>query len=206
MFMSLFIIFFVGISVGFLFEKVHIPKIIWYLILGVLMSSSVLGLIDDTLYSVSSYIRQIALVIILTRSGLSLDLKKLKTIGRSAILMCFVPACFEIIGITIFAPLLLGISLFEAMLLGTVIAAVSPAVVVPRMIKLQEDEFVQNKTISELIMAGSSFDDVFVIVCLWLFAVGVLCLLFGLGQLQQGQGFAGFACRQRQQLAAVGQL
>ena len=89
MFMSLFIIFFVGISVGFLFEKVHIPKIIWYLILGVLMSSSVLGLIDDTLYSVSSYIRQIALVIILTRSGLSLDLKKLKTIGRSAILMCF---------------------------------------------------------------------------------------------------------------------
>ena len=163
MFMSLFIIFFVGISVGFLFEKVHIPKIIWYLILGVLMSSSVLGLIDDTLYSVSSYIRQIALVIILTRSGLSLDLKKLKTIGRSAILMCFVPACFEIIGITIFAPLLLGISLFEAMLLGTVIAAVSPAVVVPRMIKLQEDEFVQNKTISELIMAGSSFDDVFVI-------------------------------------------
>ena len=90
MFMSLFIIFFVGISVGYLFEKVHIPKIIWYLILGVLMSSSVLGLIDDTLYSVSSYIRQIALVIILTRSGLSLDLKKLKTIGRSAILGIFI--------------------------------------------------------------------------------------------------------------------
>ena len=102
---------------------------------------------------------------------LQIDLKKLKTIGRSAILMCFVPACFEIIGITIFAPLLLGISLFEAMLLGTVIAAVSPAVVVPRMIKLQEDEFVQNKTISELIMAGSYFDDVFVIVLFYSFAL-----------------------------------
>ena len=147
------------------------------------MSSSVLGLINDTLYSVSSYIRQIALVIILTRSGLSLDLKKLKTIGRSAILMCFVPACFEIIGITIFAPLLLGISLFEAMLLGTVIAAVSPAVVVPRMIKLQEDEFVQNKTISELIMAGSSFDDVFVIVLFYSFKNLVATSVFSIASI-----------------------
>lgn len=125
MFLSLFIILFVGFIGGYLFEKIRIPKIIWYLILGILISPNVLNIVDSTLLNISSYLRQIALVIILTRSGLSLDIKTLKEIGLPAILMSFLPATFEIIGISIFAPILLNITYFEAMLLGSVLAAVS---------------------------------------------------------------------------------
>ena len=164
MFLSLFIIFFVGIIGGILLEKIRIPKIIWYLILGILMSTSVFNIIDEGLLKISSYLRQIALVIILTRSGLSLDLKGLKEIGRPAILMCFLPALFEIVGIAIFGPILLGISILEALLLGSVLAAVSPAVVAPRMIKLIETNYGKNKRVPELILAGASCDDIFVIV------------------------------------------
>lgn len=135
-FLSLFIIFFFGFLGGYLFEKIKIPKIVFYIVLGILIGPSLLNIADENLLSISSYLRQIALVIILTRSGLSLDLSTLKKIGRPAFLMCFVPASFEILGITIFGPILLKISYLEAMLLGSVLAAVSPAIVAPRMINL----------------------------------------------------------------------
>ena len=168
-FLSLFIIFSFGIIGGILFEKIRLPKLIWYILLGILIGPSLLNIVDDTLISISSYLRQIALVIILTRSGLSLDINNLKKIGRPAILMCFVPACFEIIGITIFAPLFLGISYLEALLLGSVLAAVSPAVVVPRMIKLMDEGYGKDHNVPELIMAGASCDDIFVIVLFYSF-------------------------------------
>lgn len=167
-FLSLFIIFFVGILGGFIFEKIKLPKLIFYIILGILIGPSVFNIVDDTLINISSYLRQIALVIILTRSGLSLDINNLKKIGRPAILMCFIPATFEIIGITIFAPLFLSISYLEALLLGSVLAAVSPAIVVPRMIKLMDEGYNKNN-VPELVMAGASCDDIFVIVLFYSF-------------------------------------
>ena len=168
-FLSLFIIFGGGILGGFLFEKIKLPKLVWYIILGLLIGPSLFNIVDDTLLSISSHLRQIALVIILTRSGLSLDIKSLKKIGRPAILMCFLPACFEIVGITIFGPMLLGISYFEALLLGSVLAAVSPAVVVPRMIRLMEEGYGKQHCVPELVMAGASCDDIFVIVLFYSF-------------------------------------
>ena len=168
-FLSLFIIFAGGILGGFLFEKIKLPKLVWYIILGILIGPSLLNIVDDTLISISSYLRQIALVIILTRSGLSLDINNLKKIGRPAILMCFVPATFEIVGITIFGPMLLGISYLEAMLLGSVLAAVSPAIVVPRMIKFMEERYGEENHVPELVMAGASCDDIYVIVLFYSF-------------------------------------
>ena len=168
-FLSLFVIFSCGIIGGLLFEKIKLPKLVWYLILGLLIGPSLLNIVDDTLLSISSILRQIALVIILTRAGLSLDLKNLKRIGRPAILMCFVPACFEIVGITVFGPLLLNISYIEALLLGSVLAAVSPAIVVPRMIKLMEEGYGYEHNVPELVMAGASCDDIFVIVLFYSF-------------------------------------
>ena len=169
MFLSLFLIFLLGFIGGYLLEKIKIPKIVWYLILGILLGPSLLNIVDNSLLNISSYLRQIALVIILTRSGLSLNLKNLKEIGRAAILMCFIPASFEIIGIVIFAPILLGISYFEAMLLGSVLAAVSPAIVVPRMIKLKNEGYGEVNLVPEIIMAGSSCDDIYVIVLFYSF-------------------------------------
>lgn len=119
--------------------------------------------LNEDLLAISSYLRQIALMIILTRSGLSLNIKKSKEIGRPAILMCFLPVTFEIIWIVIFGPLLLGISYFEALLLGSVLGAVSPAIVVPRMIKLQNEGYGDKNHVPELIMAGSSCDNIYVI-------------------------------------------
>ena len=168
-FLSLAIIFGFGILGGLLIEKIKIPKIIWYIILGILIGPSVLNIVDDTLISISSYLRQIALVIILTRSGLSLDINNLKKIGRPAILMCFLPATFEIIGVTIFAPIFLDISYLEALLLGSVLAAVSPAIVVPRMIKLMNEGYGKENSVPEVIMAGASCDDIFVIVLFYSF-------------------------------------
>lgn len=169
MFLSLFIIMFLGVLGGILFEKIKLPKLIWYLILGILIGPSFLSIIDTNLLNISSYLRQIALVIILTRSGLSLDINVLKKIGRPAFLMCFVPATCEIIGTTIFAPILLNIYHIEALLLGSVLGAVSPAVVVPRMIKLQQEGYGENHHVSELIMAGSSCVDIYVIVLFYAF-------------------------------------
>ena len=141
MFLSLFIIFAFGILGGILFDKIKLPKLVWYLVLGILIGPSIFNVIDNSLLNVSSYLRQIALIIILTRSGLSLNIKKLKKIGRPAVLMCFIPACFEIIGVLILGPLLLNINYLESLLLGSVLAAVSPAIIVPRMIKLIEEGY-----------------------------------------------------------------
>ena len=167
--LSLALIFTLGFFGGWLFNKIRLPRLVWYLILGILIGPSLLNIVDKSLLDISSILRQIALVIILTRSGLSLDLKKLKEVGRSAILMCFIPATFEIIGIVIFGPLLLKISLFESMLLGSVLAAVSPAVVVPRMIKLKEEGYGTKHHVSELILAGASVDDIYVIILFYAF-------------------------------------
>lgn len=162
MFLSLFLIFFVGIIGGILFEKIKIPKIIFYLLMGILFGSSLLNIIDPSLEQISDYLRQIALIIILTRSGLALDFKTLIKIRRPAILMCFLPASFEIIGITIFGPLLLNISYLDALLLGCVLGAVSPAIVVPRMLTMIENK--QGGDIPKIIMAGASCDDIYVII------------------------------------------
>ena len=146
-----------------------LPKLIWYIILGIIIGPSVLKIVSESLLNISSNLRQIALIIILTRSGLSLDLNNLKKIGRSAILMCFLPACFEIAAVAIFGPLLLDINYIEALLLGSVLAAVSPAVVVPRMIILIEGVYGKKHNVPELILAGSSCDDIFVIVLFYSF-------------------------------------
>lgn len=169
MFFNLFIIFTLGIFGGLLFEKIKLPKLVWYIVLGVLLGPSVFNIIDETLLGISSFLRQIALIIILTRSGLSLNIKNLKKIGRPAILMCFIPACFEIIGILIFAPILLNIDYLEALLLGSVLAAVSPAIVVPRMIKLIDAGYGKEHNVAELVLAGASVDDIFVIVLFYSF-------------------------------------
>lgn len=169
MFLSLFIIFTLGIFGGLLFEKMKLPKLIWYIVLGILLGPSVLNIVDESLITISSYLRQIALILILTRSGLSLNINNLKKIGRPAILMCFIPACYELIGVLIFAPIFLNISYLEALLLGSVLAAVSPAIVVPRMIKLIGEGYGKDKNVSELVLAGASADDIFVILLFYSF-------------------------------------
>lgn len=169
MFLGLFIIFFFGVVGGLLFEKIKLPRLVFYIILGILIGPSVLNIVDESLLQISSYLRQIALVLILTRSGLSLDFKVLKQIGRPAILMCFIPAIFEIVGIVIFGPLLLEISILEALLLGSVLAAVSPAIVVPRMIRLKEKGYGNKNHVPEVILAGASCDDIFVIILFYAF-------------------------------------
>ena len=169
MFLSLFLIFIPGVIIGLIFDKMKLHNLIWYIILGIIIGPSVLKIVSESLLNISSNLRQIALIIILTRSGLSLDLNNLKKIGRSAILMCFLPACFEIVAVAIFGPLLLDINYVEALLLGSVLAAVSPAVVVPRMIILIEGGYGKKHNVPELILAGSSCDDIFVIVLFYSF-------------------------------------
>ena len=161
---SIAVILLLGLLVGWLFSKMKLPSLLGMIIVGIVLSPHCLNLVNEMILAISGDLRQIALVIILTRAGLSLNLSDLKKVGRPAILMCFVPACVEMIGTIIFAPLLLGVSILDAAIIGSVIAAVSPAVVVPRMIKLIEEGYGMNKSIPQLILAGASVDDVFVIV------------------------------------------
>ena len=161
---SIAIILLVGLLAGWLFSKIKLPSLLGMILVGILLGPQCLNIVDKSILNISGDLRQIALVIILTRAGLSLKLEDLKKAGRPAILMCFVPACIEMIGTVIFAPLLLGVSYLEAAIIGSVIAAVSPAVIVPRMIKLMEEGYGKDKSIPQLIMAGASVDDVFVIV------------------------------------------
>ena len=149
---------------GFLFNKIKLPALLGMIIVGIVLGPHALNLIDSSILNISAELRQIALVIILTRAGLSLNINDLKKIGRPAILMCFVPACVEMIGTIIFAPMLFGISIIDAAVMGSVLAAVSPAVVVPRMIKIMDEGYGKDKSIPQLILAGASVDDVFVIV------------------------------------------
>lgn len=167
--LSLGIILLGGFITGFIFEKIKLPKIVGMILIGILVGPSFLNIIDDSIINISSMLRQIALVIILTRSGLSINLNKLKEMGRPAILMAFIPATFEIIGVLILAPTLLNVSLVEALLIGSVLAAVSPAIVVPRMINLIDEEYGKKRNIPELIMAGSSIDDIYVIILFYAF-------------------------------------
>ena len=161
---SIAIILLFGLLVGWIFSKMKLPSLLGMIIVGIVLSPHCLNLVDDSILTISGDLRQISLVIILTRAGLSLNFSDLKKVGRPAILMCFVPACIEMMGTIIFAPLLLGVSILDAAIIGSVIAAVSPAVVVPRMIKLIEDGYGTDKSIPQLILAGASVDDVFVIV------------------------------------------
>ena len=161
---SIAIILLFGLLVGWIFSKVKLPSLLGMISVGIILSPHCLNLVDDSILTISGDLRQIALVIILTRAGLSLNFSDLKKIGRPAILMCFVPACIEMVGTLIFAPLLLDVSILDAAIIGSVMAAVSPAVVVPRMIKLIENGYGTDKSIPQLILAGASVDDVFVIV------------------------------------------
>ncbi|WP_294730403.1 cation:proton antiporter [uncultured Faecalibaculum sp.] len=153
-----------GLFMGRLFSKLKLPGLLGMILAGILLSPHALNLLDSSLLNISSDLRQIALVIILTRAGLSLNLGDLKKVGRPAVLLCFVPACAEIIGTMLLAPPLLGVSLLEAAITGSVIAAVSPAVIVPRMIRLMENGYGRDHSIPQLLLAGASVDDVFVIV------------------------------------------
>lgn len=161
---SLALIFLCGLLLGSIFQKIKLPPLLGMIITGIILGPHTLNLIDQSVLSISSDLRQIALIIILTRAGLNLDINSLKKVGRPAILMCFLPACFEIIGMVLLAPPLLGISILDALIMGTVVAAVSPAVIVPKMLKLIETGYGKDKSIPQMIMAGASVDDVFVIV------------------------------------------
>ena len=154
----------VGLGLGWVCKKIKLPGLLGMLLTGILLGPYVFNVLDESILSISSDIRKIALIIILTRAGLSLDVSGLKRIGRPAVMMCFIPASFELIGMILLAPGLLEISVLEAAIMGAVLAAVSPAVVVPRMVKLMEEGCGIDKNIPQLILAGASVDDVYVIV------------------------------------------
>lgn len=161
---SLSLIILVGLAMAAITNKLKLPRIIGMLITGIVLGPYVLNLFDSTILSISTELRQIALIIILIKAGLSLNLSDLKKVGRPAILMSFVPASFEILAYTIFAPMILGISHVDAMIMGAVLGAVSPAIVVPRMVNLMEQKYGTTKGIPQMILAGASCDDIFVIV------------------------------------------
>lgn len=164
MLLSISLILLVGMSVGWICQKMKLPSLFGMLVTGIVLGPYMLNLLDDSILGISAELRKIALIIILTRAGLGLDLSGLKKIGRPAVLMCFVPASLELMGILLIVPKLLGISMLEAAILGAVLAAVSPAVVVPRMVKLMEEGYGVREGIPQLILAGASVDDVYVIV------------------------------------------
>lgn len=161
---SLALIFLVGLAMGAICQKLKLPRIIGMLATGIVLGPYVLDLLDPSILSISADLRKMALIIILLKAGLSLNLDDLKKVGRPAIMMSFVPASFEIIGYLLFAPDILGITRVEAAVMGSVLAAVSPAVVVPRMVQLMETKYGTEKAIPQMIMAGASCDDIFVIV------------------------------------------
>ena len=164
MLLSLAVIFLCGMGMGAVFRRLNLPQLLGMLLTGILLGPYALNLLDGSILSISADLRQIALIIILTRAGLNLDVEDLKKVGRAAVLMCFVPASFEILGMLALAPRILGISLLDAAIMGTVVAAVSPAVILPKMLKLMEERYGTGESIPQLIMAGASVDDVFVIV------------------------------------------
>lgn len=164
MLLSIAYILLLGMFTGWICKKLKLPSLLGMILTGMILGPYVLNLIDNSILNISSDLRRIALIIILMRAGLSLDLNDFKKVGRPAIFMCFVPACFEMIGMVILAPQLLGISVIDAAIMGAVVGAVSPAVIVPKMLKLMEEDYGTQKSIPQLILAGASVDDVFVIV------------------------------------------
>lgn len=164
MLLSISLILLLGMFMGAVCQKMKLPALIGMLGTGIVLGPYVLNLLDDSLLGISPELRKIALIIILTRAGLGLDVSGLRRIGRPAVLMCFVPASMELIGILLLAPKLMGLSVLEAAMMGAVLAAVSPAVVVPRMVKLMEEGYGVKEGIPQMILAGASVDDVYVIV------------------------------------------
>ena len=161
---SLALIFLVGLSMAAICQKLKLPRIIGMLITGIVLGPYVLDLLDPSILSISAELRQMALIIILLKAGLSLDLSDLKKVGRPAIMMSCVPASFEILAFFLFAPYLLGVTRIEAAVMGAVLGAVSPAVVVPRMVQLMERKYGTEKSIPQMVLAGASCDDIYVIV------------------------------------------
>ena len=164
MLFSLALILILGVIASYLFKKINMPSLIGYIFIGIILGPYCLNVLDSSLLDISSTLRNIALVIILTRAGLTLKITDLKKIGISAILMSFVPALMEIMGFVLISRLLLDININEALIIGSIIAAVSPAVIVPRMIDLINNNYGTLKGIPQLILAGSSVDDVVVLV------------------------------------------
>ena len=164
MLLSVALILLCGMGMSWICKKLKLPGLLGMLLTGIVLGPYVLNLLDENLLNISSELRKMALIIILTRAGLGLDISGLKKIGRPAVMMCFVPASFELLGMLVLAPRLLGLSVLEAAILGSVLAAVSPAVVVPRMVRLMEEGYGTEKGIPQLILAGASVDDVYVIV------------------------------------------
>ena len=169
MLFSLALIFLLGMILGSLFKKLKLPALLGMLLTGILLGPNFLNLLDSSILNISADLRQIALIIILTRAGLNLDIQDLKKVGRPAFFMCFIPATLEIIGMIILASYLFKLSFLDSVILGTVIAAVSPAVIVPKMLKLMEEGYGKKNSIPQLIMAGASVDDIFVIVLFTVF-------------------------------------
>ena len=167
-----------GLLLGSICKRIHLPSLVGMLVVGIVLSPYALNLLSPDLLTISADIRQLALIIILTRAGLSFDFAELKKNGRSATMLCFVPALFEIVGYLVFGTWLLDMSVKDAAIMGCVMAAVSPAVIVPRMLKLKEEGYGTNKGIPQMIMAGASADDIFVII-----------LFTSLMALPTGQGF-----------------
>ena len=164
MLLSISLILILGMFMGWICRKMKLPALLGMLITGVILGPYGLNLLDGSILGISAELRKIALIIILTRAGLGLDLFGLKKIGRPAVLMCFVPASFELLGMILLAPKLMGASVLESAVMGAVLAAVSPAVVVPRMVKLMDEGYGVKEGIPQLILAGASVDDVYVIV------------------------------------------
>ena len=164
MLLSISLILILGMFMGWICQKIKLPALLGMLITGVILGPYGLNLLDGSTLGISAELRKIALIIILTRAGLGLDLSGLKKIGRPAVLMCFVPASFELLGMILLAPKLMGLSVLESAVMGAVLAAVSPAVVVPRMVKLMDEGYGVKEGIPQLILAGASVDDVYVIV------------------------------------------
>lgn len=161
---SLALIFLVGLAMAAICQRLKLPRIIGMLLTGILLGSYALNWLDESILGISSQLRQIALIIILIKAGLSLNLVDLKKVGRPAVMMACVPASFEILAYVLFAPAILGVSRVEAAVMGAVLGAVSPAVVVPRMVQLMETQYGTKKSIPQMILAGASCDDIFVIV------------------------------------------
>ena len=164
MLLSIALILILGMFMGWLCQKIKLPSLLGMLITGIVLGPYGLNLLDGSILGISADLRKIALIIILTRAGLGLDISGLKKIGRPAVLMCFVPASFELICMILLAPKLMGLTTLEAAIMGAVLAAVSPAVVVPRMVKLMDEGYGVKERIPQLILAGASVDDVYVIV------------------------------------------
>jgi len=161
---SLALILLSSVVLGSIFRAIKLPPLLGMLLVGILLGPHLLNLIAGPILEVSASLREIALIVILTRAGLSLNIRDLKIVGRPAIMLCMIPALTEIIGYILFATLFIGTSILESAIIGTVIAAVSPAVVVPRMISLQEEGYGTLHSVPQMVNAGSSMDDIFVIV------------------------------------------